>query len=257
MQQAQDAEQMKQLTHDLPQRRAVQDRNYTRGLQDEGTADSLRRMFVNAASPGKSDEGYANDLYQAQVMGLREASQDAGRRAWTQALRTGQNSNFDEIASGMQRENNRSYANAALQSKLLARGVGEKERQANMGAMANLYNMFASRAGQEPQINYRPQPIDTQGTLTQSMAGDLNTGNQATAAYGKKGGELDYIQPLTGFGNAVAGLGSSLGGTFNKMAAQGAYQGNNQQGGGIGGFGSGGYDYSGGGGMYAGDEEYG
>jgi hypothetical protein len=186
----QDQEQRNVLTKDLPMRRKVQERNYVRGLQDEGTADTLRRMFVNSLAPGKSDEGYASDLYQAQAMGLREASQDAGRRAWTQAMRTNQNSNFDEIASSMQRENNRAYANAALQSKLMARGVGEKERQGKMGALANLYNMFATRAGQEPQVNYRPQQIDTEGTLKESMAGALNTGALATQSFAKKGGEL-------------------------------------------------------------------
>jgi len=252
MMKLQDAEQKKVLQYDLPQRRKVTDRNYVRGLQDEGTADTLRRMFVNALAPGKSDEGYANDLYQAQTMGLREASADAGRRAWTQAMRTQQNSNFDEIASGMQRESNRAYANAALQSKLLSRGVGEKERQGKLSAMANLYNMFATRAGQTPDVNYRPQSLDTKGTLDQSMAGGLQTGNAAIAALGKKGGELDYLSPLTGYGNAVAGLGSSLGSAFNKMGAQKAYEDSR---GGVSGFG-GNSGYSGSQDMYL-DEETG
>jgi|KBSMisStaDraftv2_1062788.scaffolds.fasta_scaffold01071_3 hypothetical protein len=224
MMKLQDAEQKKVLQHDLPQRRQVADRNYVRGLQDEGTADTLKRMFVNALAPAKSDEGYANDLYQAQAMGLREASADAGRRAWTQAMRTQQNSNFDEIASGMQRESNRAYANAALQAKLMSRGVGEKERQGKLSSLSNLYNMFATRAGQLPETNYRPQTLDTKGTLDQSMAGGLQTGNAAIAALGKKGGELDYLSPLTGYGNAVAGLGSSLGSAFNRMGAQKAYE---------------------------------
>ena len=249
----QDAEQLKVLQHDLPQRRKVQDRNYARGLQDEGTADSLRRMFVNSMQSAKSDEGYANELYQVQANALREASQDAGKRAWTQAFRTGNNSNFDEVASGLQRENNRSYANAALQAKLMSRGVGEKERQARMGSMANLYNMFASRAGITPDISYKPQQIDTQGTLAQSMQGDLATGQLATGAYGKKGGEIDYIQPNLGYGNAVAGLGSSIGSAMNKMSAQRAYQGESQQGG-VQGFGGGGADWQSNG-MFTDNEE--
>jgi hypothetical protein len=241
MMKLQDAEQKKVLQHDLPQRRKVADRNYVRGLQDEGTADTLKRMFVNALAPAKSDEGYANDLYQAQAMGLREASQDAGRRAWTQAMRTQQNSNFDEIASGMQRESNRAYANAALQSKLMSRGVGEKERQGKLSALSNLYNMFATRAGQLPEVSYKPQAIDTEGTLKDSMAGALNTGTLATQMFAKKGGELDYLSPLTGYGNAVAGLGSSLGSAFNKMGAQSAYE--NQRGG-VTGWGGGGTGYN-------------
>lgn len=251
MMKLQDAEQRKVLTQDLPMRRKVSERNYTRGLQDEGTADTLRRMFQNAMMPAKSDEGYASELYQAQAMGLREASQDAGRRAWTQAMRTNQNSNFDEIASGMQRESNRAYANAALQAKLMSRGVGEKERQGRMGTLANLYNMFATRAGQLPEVNYRPQQIDTEGTLKESMAGALNTGALATQSFAKKGGELDYLSPLTGFGNAVAGLGSSIGSSMNRMGAQQRYEDSR---GGVTGFGGGGgYDNEND--MYLGSEE--
>jgi hypothetical protein len=224
MMKLQDQEQRNVLTKDIPMRRKVQERNYVRGLQDEGTADSLRRMFVNSMAPAKSDEGYANDLYQAQTMALREASGDAGRSAWTHAMRTNQNSNFDRIAGAMQRESNDAYAKAALSSKLAARGMGEKERSGRMGALANLYNMFATRAGQEPQVNYKPQAIDTEGTMKESMAGALNTGALATQAFAKKGGELDYLQPLTGFGNAVAGLGSSLGSSLNRMGAQQRYE---------------------------------
>lgn len=256
MMKLQDAEQKKVLQHDLPQRRKVADRNYARGLADEGTADTLKRMFVNSLAPAKSDEGYASDLYQAQAMALREASADAGRSAWRQAARTGQNSNFDRIAAGQQREANNAYAQAALQSKLLARGTGEKERQSSMAGYANLYNMFANRAGQLPEANYRPQQIDTQGTLGQSMQGDLSAGGLAAQMYGRKGGELDYMQPLTALGNGIAGAGAQLGSMFNRMSAQRAYEGDRGQGGGSQlSFGANSMS-SGGSDMYLGNQDY-
>jgi hypothetical protein len=87
---AQDAEQMKQLLQDLPMRRKVMERNYARGIEDEGVADTFRRKLANVYTP--SDEAYAADLYNAQAMGLREASRDAGKRVFTQAMRTGNNS---------------------------------------------------------------------------------------------------------------------------------------------------------------------
>ena len=241
MQEAQNAEQMRVLNIDLPMRRKVMERNYARGLQDEGTADSLRRMFVNASGAAKSDEGYASDLYQAQAMGLREASGDAGRRAWTQAMRTNQNSNFDELAASLQRTTNDSYAKAAMQAKLMSRGAGEKERATEMGQLANLYNMFASRAGQLPEVAYRPQDTSSQGTLTASMQGDLTAGTLAANMMAKKGGELDYVQPNFGYGNAIAGAGAALGSAFNKMGAQSAY---NDKQNGVQGFGAtgGGWD---------------
>jgi len=214
----QDAEQKKVLTTDLPMRRAVMQRNYQRGVQEEALADTFRRKLQNRYVP--SDEALAGDLYQAGAMGLREASADAGRRVFTQGMRTGQNSNFGEIASNLQREDNNAYAKLALQTKLMARGSGQEIADKRDAGLANLYNLFATRAQQLPETNYKPQSIDTQGTLSTATAGDLSTGNTATSMFAKKGGELDYVQPNMGYGNAVAGAGSSLASMFRGMGAQ-------------------------------------
>jgi len=230
----QDAEQRKVLGHDLPMRRSVMDRNYVRGIQEEGLADTFRRQLQNTYVP--SDEGIAGDLYNAQAMGLREASGDAGRRVFTQAMRTGNNSNFGNIATNMARENDAAYAKAALTSKLMARGMGQKEADARRSSLANLYNLFATRAQQLPDVGYKPQSLDTQGTLAASQGGLLSSGNTATSMFAKKGGELDYTQPNMGWGNAVAGAGSALASAFRGMGAQSRY------GGGVTGFGGSGGD---------------
>ena len=215
----QDAEQRKVLTHDLPMRRSVMDRNYSRGIEEEGLADTFRRQLQNTYTP--SDEGIASDLFNAQAMGLREASGDAGRRVFTQAMRTGQNSNFGDIAGNLQREDNAAYAKAALTAKLASRGMGQKEADTRRSGLANLYNLFATRAGQLPETNYRPQSIDTQGTLPAGQSGLLSAGNTATSMFGKKGGELDYTQANMGWGNAVAGAGSALASAFRGMGGGG------------------------------------
>ena len=41
--------------------------------------------------------------------------------------------------------------------------------------------------------------------------------------FAMKGGEFDYVQPNLGYGNALAGLGSSLSSAFKGMGAQQAY----------------------------------
>lgn len=214
----QDAEQKKVLQHDLPLRRNVMDRNYVRGLEDEALADTFRRQLNNTYTP--DDKAFESDLYNAQAMGLREASGDAGRRLFTNVGRTGGNARaYGEVASNMMREDNAAYAKAALTSKLMARGSGEKEASARRNSLANLYNLFATRAGQMPEVNYKPQALDNEGTLAAAQTGLLGAGNTATSMFGKKGGELDYTQANMGWGNAVAAGGSALASAFRGMGA--------------------------------------
>jgi hypothetical protein len=247
MMKAQDQEQMRSI-NDLQQRRSDIQRNRQRSFADENTADTLKRMFTNQLAQGAgSDDAYANDLLQAQNIGLGEANRIASGRSYTQAMRTGNNSNMPKIAGELAQVNNAAYAEAALKSKLMSHGVAAKERSDKLGGLANLYNMFATRAGVLPDVSYKPQAIDTSGTLGPSMAGALQSGALAAQSYGKKGGELDYMSPNFGVGNAIAGGGAALGSAFNAMGAKSAYD--NRQ---VQGFGSSGG--GGGSGMYQLDE---
>jgi hypothetical protein len=249
MMKAQDQEQMRSI-EDLKQRRTDIQRNRQRSFADENTADTLKRMFTNQLAKGPaSDEAYANDLLQAQNMGLAEANRVSGGRAYTQAFRTGNNSNIPKIAGELAKVNNAAYAEAALKSRLMSHGIGAKEDAEKRSGLANLYNMFATRAGVLPDVSYKPQAIDTSGTLGPSMQGALQAGALAANSYGKKGGELDYMSPNFGVGNAIAGGASALGSAFSAMGAKNAYD--NRSGvSGVGGTG-----YSGGGSdMYTRDE---
>lgn len=232
MMKLQDAEQRKQLTEDLPMRRKVMQRNYARGLEDEGIADMYRRQLYNTA-PARSDDALASDLYRAQAMGIREATQDAGRRAYTQLYRTSSNSRAGDVAGALAREGNRAYAQAALQSKLMSRGQGQKEVDARRNQLSNLYNLFATRASQLPEVNYRPQSIDNSGQLDSATKGLLTAGGLATQTAGAKGGTLDYISPDYGMANAVGGGASALASAFRAAGAKGGGGGQ----GGVSGFG--------------------
>lgn len=236
MMKAQDAEQLRTIS-DMQQRRVDIQRNRARSYGDENTADTLKRMFTNhLAQAPASDEAYASELLQAQNVGLREAQRVAGNRSFTQAMRTGNNSNFAKIAGELQAVNNSAYADAALKAKLMARGVGVREKSEQVGGLANLYNMFATRAGVLPDVSYKPQAIDTSGTMAQSMQGALTAGALAANSYGKKGGELDYMSPNFGVGNAIAGGAAALGSAFRAQGARSAYDNK------VGGFGGGGDD---------------
>jgi hypothetical protein len=228
MMKAQDTEQMAQLTHDLPQRRKIMDRNYARSFSDDALADTFRRQLVNTMAP-RSDEGYASDLYQAMTTGLRESGRQTGGRAYAQAFRSGNTSNMPALAAALQRGNNAGYGQAALQAKLTARGTGVREAAERRNQLSNLYNMFATRAAALPDTNYRPQPIDVNSNVGLAMGQSKQGDAAAIQTAMMKGGNLDYISPNFGYANAVGGGAAALGSAFKAMGAGRQY---NQGGGG-------------------------
>lgn len=251
----QEAEQMNVLTKDLPMARAIRERNYRRGLGEEGIADTYRRKLANLeATPARSDAAYANDLYTAQTTGLRDASREAGKKMFQQLFRTGDNSNIDRVASALQDSTNRAYSNAALQSRLMSRGMGLKEKNEQRMPLANLYNLFATRAGQGSEANYKPTDPLAGDKMGDAARNSLIAGQDLTKMFAMKGGEFDYVQPNLGYGNALAGLGSSISSAFGAMGAKGRYDNRAGGGGQVSGFGpsSGGSS----GGMFVGNENY-
>jgi len=231
MMKLQDAEQRKVLTQDLPMRRKAMERNYARSLEEEGIADTFKRQLINTG-PARSDRAFEAQLMRAQTDAIRESAAAAETGAYTRGFRTRNNSNFPRIAEAMRNANDESYRKAALQAKLMARGTGQKEVDSRRNQLANLYNMFATRAAALPDVSYKPQNIDNSSQLESATKGDLTTGALATERYGAKGGTLDYVQPNLGYGNAVAGAGSALASAFRMAGAKNAYNG----GGGVGGF---------------------
>jgi len=230
----QEAEQLNVLTKDLPMARAVRQRNYNRGLGEEALADTYKRKLANLeATPERGDEAYANDLYTAQTRGLQDAEREAGGKAFMNLFRTGAgSSNVAAAAAAMQDKTNRAYSNAALQSKLMSRGMGRREKNEQRMPLANLYNLFATRASQGANAEYKPQDPLAGDKMGDAARNSLVAGQDITKMFAKQGGEFDYVQPNLGYGNALAGLGSSISSAFGAMGAKGAY--NNRQGGGAG-----------------------
>jgi hypothetical protein len=243
----QEAEQLNVLTKDLPMARAVRERNYKRGIGEEAIADTYRRKLANLeATPARGDDAYANDLYRAQVTGLQDAERSAGKHIFQQLFRTGAgSSNIANAAGAIQDKTNRAYSNAALQSKLMARGQGEKEKTEKRMPLANLYNLFATRASQGTEAAYKPTDPLAGDQISNAARNSLVAGQDITKMFAMKGGEFDYVQPNLGYGNALAGLGASISSAFKGAGAQNAYNNRNQQGGGVTMFGgSGGSSYN-------------
>jgi len=175
----QDAEQRKVLQEDLPMRRKVMQRNYARGIEEESLADTFRRQLQNTYTP--SDEGIASDLYNAQAMGIREASGDAGRRVFTQAMRTGNNSNFDDLAASMARENTQGTLPAG-QSGLLSAGNAAT-------------GMFAKQGGTldytQPNMGYGNAIAGAGAQLASAFRGMGARGGGGVSGFGGSGGGDD------------------------------------------------------------------
>jgi len=237
----QEAEQLNVLTKDLPMARMVRERNYKRGLGEEAIADTYRRKLANLESaPARGDDAYAYDLYRAQTMGLNDANKQAGSQAFKSLFRTGAgSSNISAGASALQERNNKAYAEAALKSQLMARGMGAKEKNEQRMPLANLYNLFATRASQGATADYKPQDPLAGDKMSEAARNSLVAGQDITKMFAKQGGEFDYVQPNLGYGNALAGLGSSISSAFGAMGAKNAYnnRGGGQQQGQISGFG--------------------
>lgn len=237
LQKLQDAEQMKVLQHDLPQLRKQRDTNYAQTFPERALAETYRMKLANRFVP--DDQGYENLLLQSQTNQLDRAQRDAGERLFTNVGRTGGNTRaYQETARTLARTTNEAYADAGLKAKLLSRGMGQREADERDKSLANLYNLFATRASNMPNISYKPQNLDDAGTLAAGQQGLLTAGNLATGAFGKKGGELDYLSPNMGWGNAVAAGGSALASAFRGMGAAG-------KSGGVSGFGGGSDIYEG------------
>ena len=227
----QEAEQLNVLTKDLPMARAVRQRNYTRGLGEEAIADTYRRKLANLeATPARGDDAYAYDLYRAQTMGLQDAEREAGGKAFQNLFRTGAgSSNVAAAAGAMQDKTNRAYMSAALQSKLMSHGMGMKEKNEQRMPLANLYNLFATRASQGATADYKPTDPLGGDKLADAARNSLVAGQDITKMFAKQGGEYDYVQPNLGYGNALAGLGSSISSSFGAMGAKSAYNNRTQQ----------------------------
>lgn len=210
---AQSAEQLRILQEDLPTKRAVMNRNVQRGLEDAVDADSVRREMRTMR---KTDDSELEALlYGAATRGLDDAFDETTATATREAARTG-SSNVGKLLQGIAEQRAKTQSDAAMEAKLRARGSGQQEYDSRRAGLANLYNLFATRASVAPDVSFQPMPVDANGNkaTAQLSKQGLEAGNAVTTAFGQKGGSMDYVQPNYGAANAVATAGNALAGLF-------------------------------------------
>lgn len=220
LQNAQRNEQMNVLQKDLPMRRRFMERNEQRSFEDESQADALRRdMRDLRRAPDSELEAL---LYNTAVQGMDDAFDKSQASAVTAAARTG-SSNIDRMLSGLNKDRAEAQGRAAMEAKLKARGSGDADFENKRSQLANLYNMFATRASVAPDVSYQPMNVDknAQGMMAQGSKQAFDAGKYLGEAFGAKGGTMDYTQPNYGWANAIGGSGNALAALFRSMGQGG------------------------------------
>lgn len=215
----QNAEQEKVLMHDLPERRAAMDRNIDRSREENYVASGLLEEFKRIRRPStetKRLQGVAD-----QAGAVNEAFRGTTEDAMKTSLRSGVKDTSKQL-SKLNSSKLDALTRAFIGARQGAEGAAEAEYSGRRGSVANLYNMFASRAAAMPDVSYAPQNIDgVSNAMMSQNAGRGDAASQALArAFGMQGGTMDYAEPNMGWANAIGSVGTALGGIQNKQDAK-------------------------------------
>lgn len=217
----QQREQTNVLGQDLPARRQQMFANIDRQRTENYMAQGLLNQFKNIQQEDPS--AMKNRLYGAATRGVNEAFSEQGDQAMRKAIRTGASNTGDIIAS-LAAAQGEMLQKAAQDAELRAPEMAEQQFNQRRSNAAQLYNMFAERAGRMPEVSYQPiNPTgQTNNILSQFAQESGVSGRDLAAAFGARGGVMDYVQPeygsanaLASTGQAVGAMGRSLGGMFS------------------------------------------
>lgn len=222
----QEQEQLNVLQKDLPMKRRQMERNEKRSFEDESQADTLRRDLRQVRRTDDSELEAL--LYSAATNKMAQAFDESQAATVREAQRTG-SSNIGKMLEGLNKNRAESYADAAMEAKLRARGSGDAEFEKKRSGLANLYNMFATRASVGPDVSYKPTNVES-GVGAGGMVDDFSkllagANNTVTQTNAMKGGSMDYVQPNYGAANAVGSGSRALASMFRGLQGFGGEEG--------------------------------
>lgn len=206
---AQNKEQELVLNQDLPAKRQhmFENLNQQRGerYMSEGIMKQMRNLQMEDPSAWK------NRLYGAATRGINDAFTSMGNSAMNTALRTGA-SNSGAILASLAGQQADMEQKAAEDAEIRAPQMAEAQFNDRRNNLMQLYNMFAGRASQNPETPYQPQNTSgqTNSLLSQFIQEGGVSGRDLAAAFGQKGGTIDYFQPDYGGANALASTGQAI-----------------------------------------------
>lgn len=221
LQEAYQREEMAQFG-DLDHKRNILESNVQRQGRENLQGDALFDAFQRIERGDSRD--VENLMNQASVRGISTGYDELMQAFSQNALRTGASNSgkmLNELASGKARELERAF----MDNKINAKGQAAQQYDAERGNMANLYNMFASRASAMPDVAYNPRNIDGMSSQMQGMNMQRDGQSQAALinAFAKKGGSMPRIALDTymGAANAVTSGGNQLAAALGKAGAAG------------------------------------
>lgn len=201
---------------ELPERRAQFSRGTARSRAEDDQANQLLKEFQGVQKDNPAD--IEAMLYEASTRGIGENTNDALESSLRQALRSG-SSNAGNIAGKINAAGAKQRGNAAKDAKLQALDYVDDRYNQRRATSSQLYNMFASRAGQDVGSSLDPsQGEGGANALLGQFAGMSGQGNSIGAnAVNKQGGSLGYVEPDNGLANAIGGFSASLGAAGDHM----------------------------------------
>jgi hypothetical protein len=214
----QNREQAATLAGDLPTKRRALERNVGRQIEEGDVADSILRQFQDVRV---DPESIKREMLGMTMRGINSDYDNLTNSAMRKAIRTGSSNTGDILADlGRARADSVGKAYGDIVPKAAAQATALEGQQKS--SLANLYNMFAQRSSNTPNVSFSPQNLDGgMNNLMSSFAGRSDNGqNQLIAALGANGGSLDYSEPNMGGANAMSTIGQSLGSIFSTQGAR-------------------------------------
>lgn len=211
-------EELGQLQNDLPKKRDILNSNVVRQGRENTQASALLDAFqrVQRENPRETE----NLLNQASTKGITQGFDSTLQDAMQSAIRTGA-SNSGKVAAAIGAERSKALENAFMNNHINAKGQSQSDFEQKRGGIANLYNMFATRASAMPDVSFNPQNINGQtGQASgQSQGAQQGAASALINAFAKQGGVMATHEPDYGLANAVGSGGSALAAAFDSMAA--------------------------------------
>jgi hypothetical protein len=217
MQDAQDQEQMRRLLLDLPARRRqmfdnIRDQNTDRYLS-EGAMNALKRT-------GELPQEAAARMRTAAASNVNENWDNIVNSIMRKTTRTGSSGTGRILADAM-KERAASVDATGTRAYMAGESQGAQNEAGRQANYLNIFNALSGRARGMPQVQYSPNPVGQNADAMMRGAasrGD-DAGNQVIAAFGQKGGSMDYIEPQYGLANTVSGGAQALGGAFENIGS--------------------------------------
>lgn len=203
---------------ELPERQSQFARGAERSRTESDVADQLLKQFqgVTRGDPRVIE----SMLYEASTRGIDDATRDATGAAVSRAMRSG-SSNVGKLMDKISQAAMKQRSNAGKDARIQAMDYTDQKYNQERNALTQLYNLFASRAGQDIGMSYDPSGAERSANaqLTTNMQNAQQGASIGANAVGQQGGLYAPYQANNALGNMFGGVGAAFGGYADRSSA--------------------------------------